>query len=61
MKNNTLDQKIGIVFEVQETDYTNRKRSWETLNWFQKNIAGMQTKMNFWRYKKQYRFIYFYM
>jgi len=35
LKNNTLDKNIGIVFEVQETDYTNRKRSWETLNWFQ--------------------------
>ncbi|KAA0804543.1 endonuclease, partial [Bacillus sp. AY2-1] len=46
-KNNTLDKNIGIVFEVQETDYTNRKRSWETLNWFHKNITGMQTKMNY--------------
>lgn len=35
LKNNTLDKNIGIVFEVKETDYTNRKRSWETLNWFQ--------------------------
>ena len=47
VKNNTLDKNIGIVFEVQETDYTNRKRSWETLNWFHKNITGMQTKMNY--------------
>lgn len=47
VKKNTLDRNIGIVFEVQETDYTNRKRSWETLNWFQKNIAGMQAQMNF--------------
>jgi len=47
LKNNTLDKNIGIVFEVQETDYTNRKRSWETLNWFHKNITGMQTKMNY--------------
>lgn len=35
LKNNTLNKNIGIVFGVQKTDCMNRKRSWETLNWFQ--------------------------
>lgn len=47
VKNQVSSRNIGIVFEVQETDYTNRVKSWETLNWFQKNITGIQANSNF--------------
>lgn len=29
-----IDKEIGVTFEVLETDYSNRKISWETLKWF---------------------------
>lgn len=47
VNNQVSSRNIGIVFEVQETDYTNRVKSWETLNWFQKNITGIQANSNF--------------
>ncbi|MGE8057797.1 endonuclease [Bacillus mycoides] len=47
VNNQVSSRNIGIVFEVQETDYTNRVKSWETLNWFQKNITGVQANSNF--------------
>jgi hypothetical protein len=28
------DQDTGIVFEVMEKDYTKRRESWRTLEWF---------------------------
>lgn len=38
-----VNKKIGMTFEVQEEDYTNRSTSWKTLEWFGDIIDGEQT------------------
>ncbi|WP_406620908.1 TIM barrel protein [Bacillus atrophaeus] len=34
LKTRHQDDEMGIVFEVMETDYTQRQQSWRTLEWF---------------------------